>query len=305
MSLAESVVVDIVCRSNLQATGTELDVNIAVFDNRDNTVYERNDNLMSAQPLVLRVLRVDTHGSIAHDSLRTCGGNNGIVAAVGILMQNLTLTASRHNRVSIGVSHIVAQIEQMALLVAIDNLLGRKHGLCLRVPVHHTQSAVDESLLIEVDKNLEYALRALLVHSECSAIPVAACSKTAQLLEDDATVLVGPVPSMLKELLASKVALLDALLGEAVYHLSLSSDRSVVGARYPTSVLSLHTCTTHENVLYSIVEHVAHVQHASHVRRRYNDSVGLTSVGLAAEELVVKPVLIPFRLHCLWVVLRC
>ena len=110
---------------------------------------------------------------------------------------------------------------------------------------------------------------------------------------------------MLKELLASKVALLDALLGEAVYHLSLSSDRSVVGARYPTSVLSLHTCTTHENVLYSIVEHVAHVQHASHVRRRYNDSVGLTSVGLAAEELVVQPILIPFRLHCLWVVLRC
>ena len=110
---------------------------------------------------------------------------------------------------------------------------------------------------------------------------------------------------MLKELLASEVALLYALFCKTVHHLSLSSDRGVVGAWHPTSVLSLHTCAAHEDILNRIVEHVAHVQYASHVWWRYNDSVGVTSVGLATEEFVVKPVLIPFRFHCLWIVFAC
>ena len=260
---------------------------------------------MTTQPLILRVFRVNTHSCIAHDCLWTCSCNNGIVATVGVLMQNLALATRRYNRICIGIGYIIAQVKQLTLLVAIDHFLGRKHSLSLRVPVHHTQIAVDESLLVEVDKHLEHTLRALLVHSERCAVPVAACSQSAELLEDNAAVLVGPVPSVVEELLASKVALLDALLGEAVHHLSLGSDRGVVGARHPTSVLALHACSAHEDILNSVVEHVAHVKHTSHVRWRYNDSVGLTSVGLAAEKLVVKPVLIPFRLHCLWVVLRC
>ena len=108
---------------------------------------------------------------------------------------------------------------------------------------------------------------------------------------------------MLEELLAGKVAFLDALLGEAVHHLSLSSDRGVVGARHPACVLALHTCAAHEDVLDGVVEHVAHVEHTSHVWWRDYYRVGLASVGLAAEELVVKPVLIPFRFHCLWIIL--
>ena len=117
--------------------------------------------------------------------------------------------------------------------------------------------------------------------------------------------LVGPVPSMLKELFASEVALLYALFCKTVHHLSLSSDRGVVGAGHPTSVLSLHTCAAHEDILNRIVEHVAHVEHTRHVGRRDDHRVGLSPVGPAAEELVVQPILIPFRLHCLWVVLRC
>ena len=259
MSLAESVVVDVVRRSNLQTARTELDVNVAVLDNGDDAAYERHDYLMTAEPLVLRVLRVDTHSSVAHDGLRTGCGYDSVVASVSVLMKHLALATGRYDGVGVGVSHVIAQVEEMALLVAIDNLLCREHGLCLRVPVHHAQTAVDESLLVEVNEYLEHALRTLLVHGERCAVPVAAGTETTELLEDDATVLVGPVPCMLEELLACEVALLDALLSEAVHNLSLGGDRSMVGARHPACVLALHASTTHENVLYSIVEHVAHV----------------------------------------------
>ena len=158
MCLSKGVVVDIVCWSNLQTACSELYVHIAVFDHRDHAVHQRHDNLMAAQPLVLRVLGVDAHGGVAHDGLRTCCGYHSIEASVSILVQHLALAACRHNGVGVGISHIVAQVEQVALLVAVDHLLCREHGLCLRVPVDHTQATVDKALLVEVYKHLEHAL---------------------------------------------------------------------------------------------------------------------------------------------------
>ena len=116
MCLSKGVVVDIVCWSNLQTACSELYVHIAVLDHRDHAVHQRHDNLMAAQPLVLRVLGVDAHGGVAHDGLRTCCGYHSIEASVSILVQHLALAACRHNGVGVGISHIVAQVEQVALL---------------------------------------------------------------------------------------------------------------------------------------------------------------------------------------------
>jgi len=79
------------------------------------------------------------------------------------------------------------------------------------------------------------------------------------LLENDTSVLLCPSPSVLEELLASKVRLVDALLLEAFDHLGFGSDRCVVGTRHPASVLALKASTTNQDILDSIVEHVTHV----------------------------------------------
>ena len=102
-------------------------------------------------------------------------------------------------------------MEQMALLLFIDNFFGRKGCQRLGVPVDHAQTAIDKSFLIEVNEHLDDALATLLVHGESRTIPIAAGTQTAQLLQDDATMLVGPVPGMLEELLTGKVVLLDTL----------------------------------------------------------------------------------------------
>ena len=80
MCLTQCVVVHVMCRSHLQTASTELDVHIAVFNHRDDTVHQRHNHLVTSQPLVLRVFRIDTHGCVTHDGLRTCGGNYSIVA---------------------------------------------------------------------------------------------------------------------------------------------------------------------------------------------------------------------------------
>lgn len=102
------------------------------------------------------------------------------------------------------------------------------------------------------------------------------------LFEDDATMLVSPVPSVLEELLAGKVGLLDALLSEAVYNLCLGSDTGMVGTWYPTCVLALHASTANENILDSIVEHVSHVEHTRYVWWRDNHCIRFTTIWLRA-----------------------
>ena len=85
----------------------------------------------------------------------------------------------------------------MAFLLLINDLLCRKGGEGLRIPVHHAQTTVDKTLVIEVDEDFDHTLATSFVHCEGGAVPVAGCTQTAQLLQDDASVLMSPVPGML------------------------------------------------------------------------------------------------------------
>ena len=292
-------------RSHLQATRTEFDIHVAVLDDGNHAAHQRHDHLAALQPLVLRVLGVDTHGGITHDGLRSCGSHYGIVA-FRILMDDVAISLECLLVVeSLQTVNIIFQMEQVTLLLAIDHFLGREGGECLRIPVHHAESAIDESLVIEVNENLDDTLRTLLVHREGSAVPVTAGTQAAQLLQDDATVLISPVPSVLQELFTCQVTLFDALFGELLHHLCLSRNRGMVSTRYPAGILTFHACTAHQDILNRIVQHVSHVEHTSHVWWWDHDCIRLTGVGFAGEQFVVQPILIPFRFDLFWVIFTC
>ena len=122
VGFAQVIVIDIVCGSNLQTAGSELDVHIAVFYYGNDAVYQRNHNLVSLQPLVLGVFGVDAHGGVAHDGLGSGGGHYGIVASLLVLMQYLALASGGNNGIHICICHIVTQVVQVTLLFAVDYL---------------------------------------------------------------------------------------------------------------------------------------------------------------------------------------
>ena len=303
--LTQHVVVGVVSRSDLQTARTELNVHIAVFYYRNHASHQRNNDLATLEPLVLRVFGIDTHSRIAHDGLRTCGCHNGIVALriavddVAGFFQFFLMVKTLQS------VHVVFQVEQVALLLTIDNLLGRKSRQCLGVPVDHAQAPIDKSLVVEVNKHLDDTLGAFLVHGEGRTVPVTAGTQTAQLLQDDASVLVGPGPGMLQELLTCQVVLLDALLGQFLHHLCLGGNRSVVSTRHPACILAFHAGTTYKNVLDGVVQHVAHMQHTGHIGRWDDDGIWFAAIGLTAEKLVVQPILVPFGFDLFGVVFAC
>ena len=173
VGLAQHVVVGVVSRGHLQATRTELDIHVAVLDNGNHAVHQRNNHLLALQPLVLRVLGVDTHSGITHDGLRTRGGYDSVVAAV-VFMDDISFLVLVCCDIIAATLDIILQVEQMTLLFLVNNLLSREGGQCLGVPVDHAQTTIDESLVVEVNKHLDNTLRALLVHREGGAVPVAA-----------------------------------------------------------------------------------------------------------------------------------
>ena len=88
--LTERVVVDIVSWSYLQATCTELDIDVFILDDRNLAAYEGNDNVLTLEPWYLRIVRVDTHGNVAHDGFGT-GGCYYCIASRLVLCESLRL----------------------------------------------------------------------------------------------------------------------------------------------------------------------------------------------------------------------
>ncbi len=293
--LAQHVVVFVVGWGHLEATRTKLDVDVAVFDHRHHAAHQRHHHAVALEPLVFGVLGVDTHGRVAHDGLGACGGYQSVAAAVGIAVYHLALGAGLAGHVVVG--QIVPQIVELALLGLKEYLVVADGGEIDGVPVDHAQAAVDEALVVKVAEYLYHALRAGGVHGEGRAVPVARGAELAQLLQDDAAVEAGPLPCVLQKLLAGQVGLLDALGGELGDDLGLGRDGCMVGAGHPQGVHAHHAGAAHQDILDSIVEHMAHVQHAGDIGRRYHYRIGRAGIGDGAEELVLHPIGIPFVLH--------
>ena len=278
--LTQHIVVGVVSGSDLQTSGTELNIHITVLNHRDDAVHKRHNNLATFQPLVFGIFGVDAHGGVAHDGLRACGGHNSIVSFL-ILVDDVSSGFQFLLVVkSLQAVHIVFQMEKVALLLLIHHFLGGDGGEGLRIPVDHAQVAIDVSFIVEVNEDLDHTLGTCLVHGESRAVPVARCTETSELLEDDASMLACPVPCMSEELITRQVVFLDALLSEFLHHLGFGGDTGMVCSRHPKGVFSVHSGTSDQNVLYGVVEHMSHVQDTRHVRRRYNYSVRFTIVGL-------------------------
>ena len=282
--LAQHIVVYVVRRGDLEAACAELNVDVVVLDDGDLAPHERDNDAPSAEVLVLRVVRIDAHGRVAHD--RFGAGRS-------------------HDGVSVFTDDTVAQVVKFALLLLINHLLVAEGGEGGGIPIDHADTTIDQSLTVQIAEDANDAPRADVVHSEGRAIPVAGSAKASELLEDDAAVLLFPLPSVAQKLLAGEIRLADSALSQSSHHLGLGGDGGVIRARHPAGIAARHACAAHKDVLNRVVEHVPHVEHAGDVGRRDDHRVRLALVREGAKETVVQPVLIPFSLDRRGIVFRC
>ena len=176
---------------------------------------------------------------------------------------------------------------EMALGVTVDDLIVRYCSVGDRIPVHHAVTVINEAFLVEIYESGDDGGAELGIHCELGAVPVAGRAEFAQLLEDNAAVLLFPRPGVLEELLAGEVFLADSLRGKACDHLALRSYGGVVGTWHPAGVLAVHAGFADEYVVKGIVEHVTHVKDTCHIGRRNYDCIGGPGIGLRVKTPVL------------------
>ena len=178
--------------------------------------------------------------------------------------------------------HRIAEGPEAALDGLGEGLVVGHRRLQLRVPVHQAFAAEDEAVAEHVEERLPHGPAHARIEREARALPVAAAAQFAELAEDALLVLVLPLPDAAHQFLAAEVvARLLLLVAEAALHHGLRGDAGVVGAGHPQGVVALHAPPADQHVLQRVVEGVAHVQGAGHVRRRDDDAERLAvGVGL-------------------------
>ena len=149
----------------------------------------------------------------------------------------------------------------------------------MRIPVHKPLAAIDEALVVEIDKNLDHRVVEVAFltlggvrrtgHGEGLAGPVGRGTEALELTDDRAARFLLLFPDAQGKGVAPHVtAGRLPVRGHLALRDHLRGNARVVGARLPERVKAPHPVPAHHDILKRVVEGVAHMQAAGDVRRR-------------------------------------
>ena len=185
VSLTHSVIVGVVGRGDLNKARAEIGVDMPILKDGDLAVDDGELDGLTHEGGLLGVLRGDSDARVAKHGLGARGGDDDVILAVDRLGQR------------------VAQVPQVALLVLIFGLVVRDGGGAVGAPVNDTLATVDQAVVVPIAEDLAHGLCVILVHGEALVVEVDGATHALDLLDDDAAVLVGPVPAGVDKLIAT------------------------------------------------------------------------------------------------------
>ena len=150
-----------------------------VGDDRHAAAGDRQHDMLADHAGIALVLGMHRHRHVGQHGFGARGRNLDIVAPVG----------QRD-----AVFKRIAEVPERTLhILRLDLEIGNR-GLELGVPVYQPLVAVDQPVVIKVDKGLEHGIAEMLVHGELFAAPVHRAAEAAQLARDRAAAFLFPLP---------------------------------------------------------------------------------------------------------------
>jgi hypothetical protein len=170
-----------VARRHLQRAGTEGHVDVLIGDDGNLAVEHGHKGHATDERGVALVVRMDGHGCIAQNRLRSGRGHRQEAAA----------------------GDGVVEVVELAWLSAVLDLQVGHGRLQTGRPVDQVLILIDQPQTVETHKRLAHGGREAFVEGEALAVPVARCAQPAQLAGDVAAVLLLPLPGAAQELVAA------------------------------------------------------------------------------------------------------
>ena len=217
MSLTYLIVVDVVRWSDLERACPKFLIDVVIRDDGDGTLRQGHVYLLTHEMGVALVFRVHGYRGVAHDGLRTY---------------------SSDSQVFLRALHLVTDMVQRPILVAVDDLFVGKDGLRLWIPVGHAQPTIKLAFFVQVHEHLRDGLAKARIHRKACAVPIAGGPQALELFENDPAILFFPGPGMRQKLFAGEVSFFDALLTQALHDFGLSCDGGVVHTGHPARVFA-------------------------------------------------------------------
>ena len=128
MTFSYLKVIRVMCRSDLYNAGTKFHIYIGIRNDRNLTVYNRQQNLSANQMLITLVGRVNCNRTVAQHGFRTGGCD---------FYKSAFLTDDR-----------IFDVPEMTCLLYVLYLCIRNRGLADRTPVDDTVALIDIALII-------------------------------------------------------------------------------------------------------------------------------------------------------------
>ncbi len=259
VALADEEVVGVVRRRDLHDARAELAVDVVVAYDGDLAPGEREDDRLADEVRIAVVLGVHRNRRVARKSLGTRRRDHDVVL-VRLALHALSAPDDG-----------IPDIPEMSVVGLVLDFVVCERRAAPRTPVDDVVSLVDETLVVKLREHLRDGARAALVEREALTLPVCRVAEHALLVDNRPAILLLPLPDALEELLAPEVLAALPLLLERLLYDVLRRDARVVGAGEPQRVPALHAAPPDQDVLDRLVERMAHVQYARHVRRRDYD----------------------------------
>ena len=270
VTLAHAIVVGVMGRGYLHEARAEARIDVEVGEDGDLAVDDGKANLRTDELVLVVVLRGDRHAGVAEHRLGARGGDHDVFLPIDRLDER------------------IAQIPQVAVFFLVLRLVVGDGRRAMRAPVHDALAAVNQPVMVPVAKDLAHRSGVVGIHGEVRIGEVDRAAHALDLLDNVPAVLVSPIPAGVDELLTADLAAGDSLGRELFVHLRLRGDARMVGAQDPAGGDAAHAVHADDGVLDGIVERMAHMKLASHVRRR-NRHRAIAHAGVAAIVVASEP----------------
>ncbi len=261
MPLADRMVVEIVRRGDLDAAGAELALDVAVGDDRNLAIAQRQAQGLADQVGVAFVVGMDGDADVAEQGFRAGGGDHQTGSAVRAAQR--------------GIGKGIQDRPQKTVFLFADHFQVGDGGLQHRIPVDQALAAIDQALLVQAHEAFDDGLGRHRVHGEHAARPVAGGAQSAHLAFDGVAGMLLPLPDLVDEGVATEPLAGELVGGEIACDDHFGGDAGVVGADLPEGVEATHAVVADQRVHQGVLEGMTHVQGAGDVRRWQQDAVGL------------------------------
>src|SRR6267143_1948775 len=212
----------------------------------------------------------------------------------------------RHHHELLRPHNRILDVPQMSLPFFVHHFQIAQHRQTDRAPVHQPRLAVDQFFFVQPHKPFAHPPRHFRRKREFLPRPVTALPNLPHLLRDFSPALFLPLPHAPFEFFASQLPVINSLLRQLPHHHPLRRNSRMIHSRQIQRVVPAHPVPSCQDVNLRVIQHVADVQHARHVRRWNDDGEHSSrSAGIRLEEFLLHPVLGPARLYLLRFVSLC